>query len=355
MNKAKGKIKLVFPTEEYKNQVEEYLQEHFDNGEFDLAGDGGLDEIKNFDRWIQKIKSDLSEETITVGRVPSTLFLGVRKLDNRVVGTIQIRHKLNDYLFKYGGHIGDGVRPSERNKGYATEMIRLALLECKKLGINRVLMTCDKNNIGSSKSITNNGGDLENEVKDENGKTIQRYWISLKKRFANTSKEPKKVIKQESKIKYFDDEYFKGDIYLSNFIKMSGKEQFKDSKLCAKASGYKWLQFYNYGKKICLTTIYDDKNEIVEWYFDIARKIGKENGIPYEDDLYLDVVLTAEGKTILLDEEEFEEAFKKYEFTKDEYDEAYEIANSLMKKINGKADEMKKFTDKYLKIMLEES
>lgn len=178
-NNAYGALKLVFPTEEYKSQMEEYLQEHFDNNEYDLAGDGGLDIIKNFDEWLEKVKKDRSRENIEDERVPATLFLGVRKLDNKVIGTIQIRHYLNESLLKNGGHIGDGVRPSERRKGYATEMIRLALEECKKIGIKNVLMVCSKDNIGSMKSIKNNGGILENEVPAENGEIDQRYWISL--------------------------------------------------------------------------------------------------------------------------------------------------------------------------------
>ena len=95
-----------------------------------------------------------------------------------MVGAVNIRHDLNEYLLKYGGHIGDGVRPSERRKGYATKMIYLALKECKKLKIKRVLLVCDKNNIGSAKSIINNGGILENEVINDD-KIIQRYWIDL--------------------------------------------------------------------------------------------------------------------------------------------------------------------------------
>ena len=96
-----------------------------------------------------------------------------------LLGAVNIRHYLNDYLLQFGGHIGDGIRPSERRKGYATEMIRLALIECKKLGIDRVLMVCDKTNIGSAKSIINNGGILENEFVDEDGEINQRYWIDL--------------------------------------------------------------------------------------------------------------------------------------------------------------------------------
>ena len=98
---------------------------------------------------------------------------------NILLGAVNVRLYLNDYLYQCGGHIGDGIRPSERRKGYATEMIRLALIECKKIGIDRVLMVCDKTNIGSAKSIMNNGGILENEFIDEDGNINQRYWIDL--------------------------------------------------------------------------------------------------------------------------------------------------------------------------------
>lgn len=126
------------------------------------------------------MNNDLSEKTVSSDRVPATLFLCIRNLDNKIVGTIQIRHRLNEKLLFDCGHIGDGVRPSERRKGYATEMIKLALEECKKLGIYEVLMTCDSDNIGSEKSIINNGGVLENIVIDENGKKIKRFWIKIK-------------------------------------------------------------------------------------------------------------------------------------------------------------------------------
>lgn len=78
-----------------------------------------------------------------------------------------------------GGHIGYEVRPSERRKGYATEMLRLALKKCVDLGITKVLITCDKSNLGSAKTIQNQGGVLENEFLEENGELAQRYWINL--------------------------------------------------------------------------------------------------------------------------------------------------------------------------------
>lgn len=97
----------------------------------------------------------------------------------RPLRAVNIRHYLNDSLLQEGGHIGDGIRPSERRKGYATEMVRLALVECKKLGIDKVLMICDKDNIGSAKSILKNSGVLENEFVNSDGEIEQRYWIFI--------------------------------------------------------------------------------------------------------------------------------------------------------------------------------
>ena len=112
--------------------------------------------------------------------VPDSTFFCLDTERNIFVGAVNIRHWLNKGLLLNGGHIGDGIRPSERRKGYATKMIALALEECRKLGIDRVLMVCDKSNIGSAKSIMNNGGVLENEIVVD-GSTEQRYWIDLTK------------------------------------------------------------------------------------------------------------------------------------------------------------------------------
>jgi hypothetical protein len=90
---------------------------------------------------------------------------------------VNIRYYLNAFLLHEGGHIGDGIRPSERRKGYATELLRLALIECEALGIERALVVCDRDNVGSAKAIQRNGGVLENEYVNEEGKIEQRYWI----------------------------------------------------------------------------------------------------------------------------------------------------------------------------------
>ena len=120
---------------------------------------------------------EITESTGTL--VPDSTFFCLDTDQNRFVGAVNIRHQLNDALLRSGGHIGDGVRLSQRRKGIATQMIALALDECRKLGIPRVLMVCNKSNIGSAKSIQRNGGVLENELVLEDGAVIQRYWIQL--------------------------------------------------------------------------------------------------------------------------------------------------------------------------------
>lgn len=112
------------------------------------------------------------------GLVPDSTFFCFDVERNIFVGAVNIRHYLNERLLLNIGHIGVGIRPSERNKGYGTKMVALALEECKKIGLDNVLMVCDKNNTASARTIIKNGGIMENEV-EVNGRLWQRYWIKF--------------------------------------------------------------------------------------------------------------------------------------------------------------------------------
>ena len=111
------------------------------------------------------------------GFVPASTFWLVDDSD-QIVAVSHLRHELNDFLLTFGGHIGFGVRPSSRRKGYATKILGQTLLEAKKLAIRKVLVTCDKANTGSVKAITKNGGVLDaEEYMEEHACVVQRYWI----------------------------------------------------------------------------------------------------------------------------------------------------------------------------------
>lgn len=125
-----------------------------------------------------KFVSDNEKENTKHTEVTASVFLAIREDDNKLVGIINIRHTLNEYLHNYGGHIGYSVRKFERRKGYSKEMLGISLKECMKLGIKNVLLSCDANNIASAKTIKSCGGILENEVPNDD-KLIQRYWINL--------------------------------------------------------------------------------------------------------------------------------------------------------------------------------
>ena len=172
-------LKLIKLSERYEKQLGEMIDEWKKDQEENNTNHSPWSIFKNdyhdFKNYLEKLEIKEGDDR----HVPDSVFFLLDEESDRLLGAVNIRHCLNDALLKDGGHIGDGIRPSERRKGYATKMIELALEECRKLGIDRVLMVCDKNNIASARSITNNGGVLENEIIDDKGRTVQRYWIEL--------------------------------------------------------------------------------------------------------------------------------------------------------------------------------
>lgn len=168
------KLKLIKATKEYQNQIIDMLEEWNAADEKIIPYTIRRLDYHDFEYYCRNLEIKHSSN----GLVPDSTFFCLDEERNIIVGAVNIRHYLNESLLLDGGHIGDGVRPSERRKGIATKMIHLALEECKKLGIQKVLMVCDKDNIGSAKSIIYNGGVLENEITVD-GIVEQRYWIEL--------------------------------------------------------------------------------------------------------------------------------------------------------------------------------
>ena len=172
-------MKLIEPTMEYDSQIQAYRREFLET-EGSMDGCGSLRRFETTREWLDQVEALRRPETTPPQLVPSTQYIYVRESDSKVVGVIQIRHCLNEFLEKYAGHIGYSVCPTERRKGYATQMLRLALPECKALGLDRVLISCVEGNEGSKRTILRNGGVYESTVYEPGeGVYLERYWIDL--------------------------------------------------------------------------------------------------------------------------------------------------------------------------------
>lgn len=172
------KLKLIFPEELHENMWQDIIEE------IEMAGEKMVPHalsmgLKDYHIYLQKTR-DFHEGRNLGVFVPATTYFLMDERENEILGAISIRHSLNEDLFLRGGHIGYGIRPSQRRKGYATKMLNMALDKCREMGLEKVLVTCNKDNIGSSGTIINNNGVLENEVIEDSGNTVQRYWIQLR-------------------------------------------------------------------------------------------------------------------------------------------------------------------------------
>ena len=171
------KIILVKPDLSYADEIIKYKEESLAESPI-INGSAGLDRFSSIEDWLEELNKRSCEDTVPKGLVPSSTYLGVREKDNYIVGMIDIRHYLNEYLTQAGGHIGYGVRKTERNKGYAKQMLKLALEKCKELKIKKVLITCDEDNIASEKVILSANAKLE-DIRNIDGENKKRFWIDL--------------------------------------------------------------------------------------------------------------------------------------------------------------------------------
>ena len=178
--KLMNEIILVKPTMEYADQIMQMKQELLEAKDNDaFAGCCWLEDYQSIEEWITHLNSRENPETCPEGGVPSNVYLAVRTSDNKVIGIIDLRHHIDHpVLGLWGGHMGYSVRPDERGKGYAKEMLRLNLQNCRDRGLEKVMVTCHPWNTASEKTILANGGVFEKTV-DADGEQIKRYWITL--------------------------------------------------------------------------------------------------------------------------------------------------------------------------------
>ena len=171
------KIILVKPDLSYADEIIKYKEESLAESPV-INGSAGLDRFSSIEVWLEELKKRSCEDTVPKGLVPSSTYLAVREKDNYIVGMIDIRHYLNEYLTQVGGNIGYGVRKTERNKGYAKQMLKLALEKCKELKMKKILITCDEDNIASEKVILSANAKFE-DIRNIDGENKKRFWIDL--------------------------------------------------------------------------------------------------------------------------------------------------------------------------------
>ena len=170
-------IKLIEPTVELKSEFLAMVDEFKAEGRNAIDGIGCIDK-DDFDNSVRLAKDHTHGIGLPEGWVPASTYWVVRR--GHIVGTCHLRHQLNEFLRNFGGHIGYSIRGSERGKGYGTKMLALALEKAQLLGIKRVLITCEDDNIASTRVIEKNGGKLADKVKTKYAEFLtRRYWIEL--------------------------------------------------------------------------------------------------------------------------------------------------------------------------------
>ena len=174
------RFKLEFPTKSREADALDFLHEFMEVNTV-IHGSGGFDlYMDDYDGWLAHVAEDKVRKP-TEQRVPAETFFLVRESDNRIVGVISVRKVLNHALWNFGGNIGYSIRPSERRKGYNKINLFLALCVCKNRGMEAVLISCEKRNLASAKSIRALGGKLLYEYYDEElGYSIQNYVIDVR-------------------------------------------------------------------------------------------------------------------------------------------------------------------------------
>jgi len=187
---ARERIELIEPAETLQEAYLDFLEDFRAAGEQQVPGMGWMakeslaDFIQyvrdsaNFADFVRRLRNHAKGIDLPADWVPASTYWLVR--DGVILGTCNIRHSLTEALRDFGGHIGYSVRPSQRRRGYATVMLRLALARARRLGIRRVFVTCARDNVASARVIQKNGGLLDSEgYSPRAGCVTQRYWIDL--------------------------------------------------------------------------------------------------------------------------------------------------------------------------------
>ncbi len=167
-------LKFVLPTEQDKDDVLSFYDEIERSGGACI----GIGNYKNYDLWLTGMQNRHTGKNLPEGYVRENFYLCYE--GNRLIGVFSLKFELTEFLLNYGGHIGYATRPSDQNRGLATQMLKQGLELSKEFGFERILCICNNDNYASENVILKNGGVFENELYDPDEKvTVKRFWIQL--------------------------------------------------------------------------------------------------------------------------------------------------------------------------------
>lgn len=152
-------ITLKRPIKEYESKAVAFKQEFIDNKETTINGSELFDQMDSYDEWLKSVTDNTLTDTVNPSWVVTDTYFAFDE-DDKIVGIIDFRHELNDFLKDFG-NCGYSVRPSERRKGYATEMLKLILERARQAGMDKLQLSVERSNAASVKTITKNGGKYE--------------------------------------------------------------------------------------------------------------------------------------------------------------------------------------------------
>lgn len=170
-------VSLLTPTTDLQDEYLDFYNEWKNSGETMIPWVISKDP-SNFPTMIQELLDAHNGVNLPKSWVPDSTYWLVTD-ENKIVGAVNIRHSLTEHLFNAGGHIGYGIRPSERRKGYATKLLALSLEKAKELNITKALVVCDEVNTASEKTILHNGGLRDDDFTEGDGNVVRRFWIEL--------------------------------------------------------------------------------------------------------------------------------------------------------------------------------
>ncbi|MRG85781.1 GNAT family N-acetyltransferase [Salinibacillus xinjiangensis] len=172
-----NKLSLIKPSIEYKKEYLSFYYDWLETGENMVPWVIQKDPA-HFEEMLQFLSNNENGIHLPKGWIPDSTYWLIDD-NQKVLGAVNIRHQLTEALQNSGGHIGYGIRPSERRKGYATKLLSLSLEKARELGITKALVVCDESNIGSLKTILHNGGVPDEDFREEDGNVVRRFWIEL--------------------------------------------------------------------------------------------------------------------------------------------------------------------------------